>query len=64
MFLYSTDSVTTWTGDISGSLSFLTYSRNFSFIQLDIDYKWFFIFYGGKVKLPAFFNTQKAQLPL
>ncbi len=24
----------------------------------------FFIFYGGKVKLPAFFNTQKAQLPL
>ncbi|NAM20916.1 GNAT family N-acetyltransferase, partial [Staphylococcus aureus] len=21
-------------------------------------------FYGGKVKLPAFFNTQKAQLPL
>ncbi|MFO8347785.1 hypothetical protein R6M32_14190, partial [Staphylococcus aureus] len=25
---------------------------------------WFFIFYGGKVKLPAFFNTQKAQLPL
>ncbi|EXO59926.1 hypothetical protein W112_00281, partial [Staphylococcus aureus DAR3512] len=26
--------------------------------------KWFFIFYGGKVKLPAFFNTQKAQLPL
>ncbi|CZQ75870.1 Acetyltransferase GNAT family [Staphylococcus aureus] len=26
--------------------------------------KRFFIFYGGKVKLPAFFNTQKAQLPL
>ncbi|SGT58964.1 DNA-binding protein [Staphylococcus aureus] len=26
--------------------------------------KGFFIFYGGKVKLPAFFNTQKAQLPL
>ncbi|WP_207104976.1 hypothetical protein [Staphylococcus aureus] len=29
-----------------------------------LTYKRFFIFYGGKVKLPAFFNTQKAQLPL
>ncbi|EES93211.1 hypothetical protein HMPREF0776_2172 [Staphylococcus aureus subsp. aureus USA300_TCH959] len=35
-----------------------------SYYITEIQNKRFFIFYGGKVKLPAFFNTQKAQLPL
>ncbi|WP_447405021.1 hypothetical protein, partial [Staphylococcus aureus] len=34
------------------------------FCPFSIPQNRFFIFYGGKVKLPAFFNTQKAQLPL
>ncbi|WP_259350071.1 hypothetical protein [Staphylococcus aureus] len=38
-------------GCVNGCMLFILYYR-------------FFIFYGGKVKLPAFFNTQKAQLPL
>ncbi|MFS7808833.1 hypothetical protein ACMGC5_11925 [Staphylococcus aureus] len=52
-------------GCVNGCMLFILYyrvnrigeNRNFEIFR-------FFIFYGGKVKLPAFFNTQKAQLPL